>query len=136
VTGFERRWVQTIARALVPPDALDGALDGIDVGARYDEELRSSPWTAALVLRLAVWATWLSPMWLRARPQTFGGLDEAARVALLERLLKHRVYPVRMMMMVLKLTLCQLLLGDTATLAQLGAYDLPRPLAKRGTASR
>lgn len=126
MTGFERRWASTIASALVPRDALDGALRDIDVGARYEEETRASPWTAALVLRAALWIVWLSPF-----PRTFGGLDEQQRVARLERLMKSKLYPLRMLMMVLKLTICQSLLGDEATLGQLGAYDLPRALAKR-----
>lgn len=135
---FERRWVAIVARALVPPGALAAAgitLGDVDMGARYAEECRVSPWHVALLLRASLWLTWLSPLWLSGRPRTFGGVDDAARVALLERLLDDARYPVRMAGMFLKLTLCTLLLGDAATLAQLGAYDLAPPQPRGSDAS-
>ena len=128
---FEIDWARVIGRAFVPKGALDGALDGIDAGARYAEECASSPWHAAIVMRLSLWIAWLAPLWLMARPRTFGSLDAPAQAKLLERLLAHRVYLVRTSAMFLKLLLCQVLLCDESTLAQLGAYDLAPPLARR-----
>jgi hypothetical protein len=125
---FERRWAATIAHALVPPGALAGALDGIDLGKRYADECAISPWHAAIVFRASLWLTWLAPLWMLLRPRTFGGLDGDAKVALLERILKHRVYLVRMSGMLFKIAICSLLLGDESTLAQLGAYRLPPPV--------
>ena len=127
---FEERWAGAIGHALVPPGALGGRLDGIDIGARYAHECAISPWYAALAFRASLWLTWLAPLWMLGRPRTFGGVDGETRVAVLERLLKHRVYFVRMAALFLKLALCGLLLGDEPTLAQLGAYKLT-PLAKR-----
>ena len=121
---FEARWAAAIGHALVPRGALGGALDSIDLGARYAEECRISPWYAALAFRASLWLTWLAPVWMLARPRTFGGVDEATRVVVLERLLKHRVYFVRMAALFLKLAICTLLLGDVPTLTQLGAYRL------------
>jgi len=134
--SFERRWAVTIAGALLPASALDGALGGIDAGARFDDECARSPWHGALLLRASLWLTWLAPLWLLGRLHTFGSLDEAARVALLERLLKHERYTVRMVAMFLKLMTCTLLLGDIDTLAQLGAYRLlpPSSLPRRSAA--
>lgn len=132
---FEIDWARVIGRAFVPAGALDGALDGIDAGARYADECASSPWHAAFVMRLSLWLTWLAPVWLRGRLRTFGGLDALEQASLLERLAAHRVYVIRTSAMFLKLLLCQVLLCDEATLAQLGAYDLPLrlqpPLARR-----
>jgi hypothetical protein len=124
---FERRWAAVVARALVPAGALGGALDQIDLGKRYADECAVSPWHAAIVFRASLWLTWLAPVWMLARPRTFGGLDADAQVALLEKLLKHRRYLVRMASMMLKIAICSLLLGDESTLAQLGAYRLPPP---------
>jgi hypothetical protein len=132
---FEIHWAETIGRTLVPRGALDGATDGIDFGARYAEECRISPWYAALAFRASLWLTWLAPVWMLARPRTFGGLDGDARVVVLERLLKHRVYFVRMAVFVMKLAACSLLLGDEATLAGLGAYQLVPPAALKRSAS-
>jgi hypothetical protein len=131
ILPFERDWAQTIGRALVPADALAGFsvdLAGIDVGARFAEECAVSPWYAALAFRASLWLTWLAPMWMMLRPRTFGGVDGETKVAILERLLKHRVYTVRMAALVLKLAVMSLLLGDEPTLAQLGAYKLEAPL--------
>jgi hypothetical protein len=126
---FERRWAGVIAQALVPADALDGATDGIDFGARYDDECARSPWHAALLMRASLWLTWLAPVWLYGRAHTFGSLEPRSRVAVLERLLGDHRYTVRMTAMFLKLIVCTLLLGDPATLAQLGAYRLTPPSA-------
>ena len=66
----------------------------------------------------SLWLAWLSPLWMRRRPRTFGGVDAAAQTALLERLLKHRVYTVRMAVFMLKLSICTLAFGDESTLAR------------------
>ncbi|MCU1279061.1 MAG: hypothetical protein JWM53_2607 [bacterium] len=122
---FEQRWAAVIARALVPAGALGSALDAIDVGRRYADECALSPWHAAVVFRAALWLIWLAPLWMLARPRTLGAIDDAAKVALLEKILKHRRYVVRMAGMMMKLAICSMLLGDEPTLAQLGAYRLP-----------
>jgi len=121
---FEVGWADRIGRALVPRGALDGEVDDIDIGARYAEECAISPWYAALAFRASLWLTWLSPLWLMAQPRSFGSVDEQTQIAILERLLKHRVYFVRMAALFFKLAVCTLLLGDEATLASLGAYKL------------
>jgi hypothetical protein len=126
-TTFERRWAETITRTLLPKGALDGLLDGADVGARFADDCRESPWYAALLMRAVLYLVWLAPLWRLERLATFGTLDEPARVALLEALLAHRVYYVRMALTMLKLTLCTLVLGDEQVLARLGAYRLREP---------
>ena len=40
---FEERWAGTIGHALVPKGTLDGALNAIDIGARYAHECAISP---------------------------------------------------------------------------------------------
>src|ERR1700761_1426355 len=122
---FEIDWARVIGRAFVPVGALDGALDGIDAGARYAEECAVSPWHVSIVMRLSLWLTWLAPLWLFGSLHTFRRVGAAGQASLLERLAAHRVYLIRTSAMFLKLLLCQVLLCDEATLAQLGAYDLP-----------
>jgi hypothetical protein len=124
LADFERRWASAIGRALVPAGALGGRLDGIDVGARFADECALSPWYVAIMFRASLWLTWLAPLWMLGRMRTFGGVDGETRVAILERLLKHDRYTVRMAALFLKLTILGLLLGDTPTLAQIGAYKL------------
>lgn len=123
---FELDWARTMAHALMPPGTLAGALDEIDAGARYADECAISPWHVALLMRASLWLVWLAPVWLMARPRTFGRLDATAQALVFERLLKHRVYLVRTTALFTKMMLCQVMLGDESTLLQLGAYDLPR----------
>jgi hypothetical protein len=120
----ERRWAATIARALIPPGAMRGRLEGIDVAERYDAECARSPWHAALLMRGVLYLTWLSPLFAYGRLRTFGSLDAIGQASLLERLLYSNRYPVRMAAMFLKLTICTLVLGDEPTLKQIGAYRL------------
>ena len=121
---FEERWAGLIGHALVPKGALGGSLDAIDIGKRYADECAISPWYAALAFRASLWLTWLAPLWMLGRLRTFTGVDGATRVAILERLLKHRVYFVRMAALFLKLAICTLMLGDVSTLRRIGAYKL------------
>ena len=97
------------ARALVPAGALGGALDAIDLGARYaDECAHLAVVRGAAVSRVAVadlagaGVDAGAAAHLRRRRRS----ERAWRV--LERLLKHRVYFVRMAALFLKLAMCTL----------------------------
>ena len=124
LAAHERRWVAVIARALIPPGALGGNLDAIDVGGRYEEECAHSPFSAALLMRAALYLAWLAPVFVYGRLRTFGSLDAIGQASLLDRLLKSNRYAVRMAAMFLKLTICTLVLGDERTLRHIGAYRL------------
>src|SRR5262245_3032986 len=103
---FEVRWAETVGRAMVPRGVLGGVTDDVGLGERFRLECLQPPWFAALLLRFSLWLTWFAPFWMRGRLRTFRGLDEAAREALLEKLLAHRSYNVRMAVMFLKLAVC------------------------------
>ena len=119
---LELDWAATIARALLPRGALGGLMDEKDLPALFDADCRTSPWQANLVLRLSLWLTWFSPLWMRGRAKTFGGLDAPEREEILERLFASRVHLVRLTMLYFKLMACSLLMGDERVLARLGAY--------------
>ena len=134
MTSFEERWARVIGRALLPRGLLAGVVDDSDLGALWRDECVRARWDGAFLLRLSLWLTWLAPLWLYGRLRTFGGLDARAQAAVLHRLLVHKQYLVRTTATFLKLTLCQVLLGDEATLAQLGAYQLrPRSLLRKAS---
>ena len=120
--AFERRWADTVARSFVPRGALGGAVDDLDAGALFADDLAASPWMPAAGIRIALWLVWLSPLFRRGR--TFGALDEEEREAALERLLESRSDTVRLLLMFLKLICVSLILGDLRALRRLGAYDL------------
>ena len=124
--AFELRRAATIARAIVPRGALGGATDDVELPALFEADCAIAPWQANLVLRLGLWLTWLSPLWMHGRPRTFGALDERAREAQLEELLAFKVHLVRLTMLYLKLLACSFLLGNERALGHLGAYHLPQ----------
>ncbi len=123
---FELDWAADIARTLLPRGALGGLMDDKDLPALFAADCRASPWQANLVLRLSLWLTWFSPVWMRGRAATFGGLGAPEREEQLERLFASRVHLVRLTMLYFKLMACSLLMGDERVLARLGAYQLPR----------
>jgi hypothetical protein len=123
---FEQRWADVAARALVPRGAVGGVIDDLDAGALLAEDVATTPWYAAFLLRLAVWLMWLAPL-LRLPPRTFGGLSAAEREATLERLLKARAYVVRSAVGYFKLITLSVLLGDRRALVRIGAYKLGEP---------
>jgi hypothetical protein len=120
---FEVRWASLIGRALLPPGLLGGVVDRVDLGEAIRRECSQPPWYAALLLRASLWLIWFSPPLTLRRLGTFGGLDSAGREAALERLLDHKVYPVRATATFLKLSTCMLLLGQERVMSAIGAYD-------------
>jgi hypothetical protein len=124
LTRFEGRWAEAVGRTLLPKGICQGALDHVDAAAYFDQELSSSAWYVALLLRLALWLTWWSPPFVLGRWHTFGGLSEAERAETLERLLTARLYELRMAVNMLKITFCGVMLGERQYLEQLNAYGL------------
>src|SRR5262249_16069003 len=122
--GLEERWAETIGRPIAPRGVLGGVVDDVNLADRFDEEHSDSPWQAAFLLRLSLWLTWFAPLFVLGRFRTFGGLGEADRITLLDRLLESRRYYIRLAALFLKLETTTLLLGDQRALQQLGAYGL------------
>src|SRR5579862_8568217 len=104
--AFEVRWAEVIGRALVPRGVLGGVVDDVALGEQYRLECLDPPWYSGLLMRFSLWLTWFAPFWMSFRFRTFGGLDERAREATLEKLLVAKSYNVRMAAMFLKLTIC------------------------------
>ena len=125
----EQRWAKTIGETLIPASTFGGLAGTRDIGREMARHALESPWYLAIVLRLSLWLTWLSPLWVLGRARTFGGLDEAARLACLESLLKSNRYLVRQLLLVLKMSICMAVIGCNEVLARIGAYDLARPAA-------
>jgi len=121
--GFEIRWADAIGRAMLPLGLLGGTADDVALGEEFRRECLEPPWYAALLLRASLWLTWFAPPWALGRARTFGGLDAAAREALLEKLLDSRIYLVRATATFLKLSACMFLLGGERVMRRIGAYE-------------
>jgi hypothetical protein len=128
LSQMEVRWAGVIGRALLPPGMLGGVVDQVDIGERWQDECRRSRWDGAFLCRLVLWLVWLAPLWMLRGFGTFGGLDEKARVEVLEAIFKSPRYLLRMAGLFLKLTATSVLLGDERALQQMQAYDTPRQL--------
>jgi hypothetical protein len=138
ITDTEARWAEVIGRGFAPQGiVLGGIVDGASIGEGVRDEARQSPWYFAIGLRAAILLVWLSPLWRLGRLHTFEGLSVDERVALLELLMKSRIYPVRLALMLLKLTVCMILVGEERALRRVGAYHLTEgetlvPIGKAG----
>jgi hypothetical protein len=135
--GFEVRWAGQVGRVLVPKGSLGGVVDDLDLGAALQREAADAPWYAVLLIHASLWMLWLSPLLFRFRLRTLGSLPPAEQEALVEALLKHRVYEVRMVATYMKITMCTWALGDERVMERLGAYTSPvrRPLPEALAAS-
>jgi hypothetical protein len=127
--AFEIRWSAIIGRALLPPGLLGGVVDDVDLGDAFRRECLEPPWYAALLLRASLWLTWFAPPFVLRRLRSFGGLDPAAREAVLEKLLDSRIYVVRATATFLKLAACMQLLGQERVMRRIGAYEHGRATA-------
>lgn len=123
-SAFELDWAAVIARALLPADLLGGATADVDIQGGLARDCAETPWYTGLLFRLTVWAIWISPLFVVGRLRTFGGLDEELRERHLERLAAARIYEVRMLVYLFKLTLCTVVLGVPAVYSRLDAYGL------------
>ena len=122
--AFEVRWARVVARSIVPASTLDGVTGDLDLGERFRAEHAQPPWYSGALLRLSLWLTWWSPLFVIGRWCTLGGLDEPDRVRVLEALLKSPRHNLRLAVTFLKLTACILALGDLRALEKLDAYGL------------
>jgi hypothetical protein len=90
----ERRILEAFADALIPTTRRPGARDTL-VSARLERFLAGFPAAPRKLLPLMLWAIELFPLGLGPIPRPFTWLSRAERVRALERLERHRVYPLR-----------------------------------------
>src|SRR5271169_71192 len=89
---FERRWAVAVLEGFAPPGGpglapRPGEADFLGTHLRIYE---ASGRGGRLALRMAVFVTALSPLWLFERVATFAGLPPEGRAVFLSRLLKMR----------------------------------------------
>ncbi len=124
MTTRERKWADLVGRAMVPAGLFGGTADDVDLGAEFAEECAASPWYVGLLLRASLLMTWLAPVWRHGRLATFAGVGAPEREEILEELLEHPVYQLRLAAMYLKITACSVVVGRRGVLEHLGAYGL------------
>src|ERR1019366_237752 len=98
LSGIESGWAMAALSAMFPGSPETG-LEGIaamDVSGYLDDVMRTRPFRAVLGLRVAVWLVALAPPFVLGRVATIVGLAHPERERLLDGLLAHRTYSVRM----------------------------------------
>jgi hypothetical protein len=121
LSRLENAWAKAALSAMFPGSSESG-LDGIaamDVPGYLDDVMRTRPFRAALGLRVAVWIVALAPPFVLRRFVTVTGLSQIERERLLDQLLAHRAYSVRMLVMLLKTFGALFYAGDDRVRARL-----------------
>jgi hypothetical protein len=124
--SLERRWAQAVLSSFAPQDhesRFSVRPLEVDFAQAFALMMRSSSPMGALGLRLALWMVALWPF-----PKTFRSLAQTARTELLDRLLGHRIYAVRELVLLLKLCASMAIfsvpaLRDRSNFERQGHYD-------------
>ena len=106
MTSFERRRAVAVLRGF----ATDGAPDADFEGVLRTMEAASTP-MAALGMRLAVWIALLWPLWSFRAFRLLSSCPHAVRTEALSAMLRHRLFAVRELMLLLKIAASMALLA-------------------------
>lgn len=126
--AFEERWAGAVLAGFAPPSESPhetglAPRDGeVDYLVAMREMMRKGTSLSRLGFRAALFIAALSPFWMRFRFRTFVSLAPAERAEMLARLLRHRIFMVRELMLLLKLCACMALFRSDAIRARSG-YD-------------
>ena len=95
--SFELAWADAAFDAIFPSgSALAHGIAPMKPAAFFDEVVASVPIEPSLGLRLTLWIIALAPLFTIRRLATIASLDPESRQRVLDRLLKSRVYAVRL----------------------------------------
>lgn len=126
---FELDWTAKMMDAVIPAGVEnDFPQAASETGAVrvLDELVRYTPFFTALSLRAAVWGIeLLGPLWT-GRPHRFSRLDPAGRGQVLGELSKSKIYFLRQMVLLLKMTACFGWAADPQVRRGIGVTDPPR----------
>jgi hypothetical protein len=131
LSRLENTWASAALGTMFPGSS-EAGLEGIaamDVRGYLEDVMRTRPFRAVLGLRASIWLVALGPLFVLGRFATITSLSQAEREPFLDRLLGHRVYAVRMLVMLLKAFGALLYAGDDRVRARV------RPPKVRGLVS-
>jgi hypothetical protein len=128
LTKLETTWAEAAMGAIFPGSREAGLADirGMDLRGFLSQVVTTVPFQAALGLRLAIWIVALAPLFVLGRFATVVGLDQAGREQLIVRLLAHRSYALRSLVLILKTIGALLYAGDDAVRARMNT-PAPQP---------
>lgn len=124
LSRWEQRWAEVIGRTVIPKGVCGGTMDSLSAGDRFADEVGGYAWYVTLLLRVGLVMLWMAPPFVLGRWCTLGGLAQADREQVIEKLLSHPNYTLRMLATVVKITVCTVLLGEPSLMVHLNAYGL------------
>ena len=125
MTGVEQGWTRVVLSSFAGSSAgFTVGDDEVDylAGARRFMDAASDK--ACLGLRVAILMVMTAPLWMLGRFTSLRGLTREERSELLERMLRHRVFFVRELCLLLKLVACMAIFRSPAARARTG-FDAP-----------
>jgi len=125
MTRLERTWMTDIVSAFAPQggEGLAPRPSEVDFVAVFQQMGRQATRKAAFGLRLAIWLVAFSPLLLGRGLRLFSHLRPIERSALLAQMLRHRVFAIRELTLLLKFVAAIALLG-TESVRERSGYDL------------
>jgi len=127
---FELEWTAKMMDAIIPPGVeKDFPKSASETGAMkiVEEMVRYTPFVTAIGLRAAIWfIELLGPILGAGRWRRFSKLDPTAREAVLGGMYKSRIYFIRQMVLLIKMTACFGWGADPETRRGIGVTDPPR----------
>lgn len=101
--AFERRWLDALLAAMIPPSAARPGLGDLDLAPFHAELGAAAPPLLRLGVRTATWVLTFAPPLLVGRLTLFGGLSPADRDRLLVRAYGSRSFLLRQLALTVKL---------------------------------
>ena len=131
--AFELDWTAKMMDAIIPPGVEnDFPKAASETGAvKVMEELvRYTPFFTAFSLRAAIWFIEILGPLLAGRLRRFSRLDPAGRVQVLANMYKSKIYFIRQMVLLIKMTACFGWGADPQIRQGIGVTDPPRFVAR------
>jgi hypothetical protein len=130
LTRFETAWARAALETIFPgSDELVGVRD-MDIAGFFQEVVAGVPLRAAVGLRLTLWIVALSPLFVIGRFALFPSLSEKDKETVLYKLMSHRFYALRQLVMALKAIGAMLYAGAPAVRARMQQLKAKRPLVQ------
>src|SRR5512137_739174 len=134
--NFEREWAARIMDTIIPP----GVVDKIPQSASetgsvkvVEDMVKYSPFLPGFGFRAVIWLIEiLGPLVASLKPSRFSSLDPAGRELVLNKLYKSKIYLIRQLIILFKMTACFGWGMDPAVKAALGASGEPKFVKRSG----
>lgn len=122
--AMEQRWAVAVLEGFAPVGGpgLAPQEGEVDYLTTIRKMMRASTGIAAFGLRLGLWLATFAPVFVLGKLKTMGSLSRERRAELLEKLLSHRLYLIRELTLLLKLSACMAIFARPA-LRERSGYD-------------